>query len=157
MTCVENFPAGGTVIPLTKQSFRAFENNYQLGWTLTLVLVAEIGSNKNLIPSDPKIKAIVHSYQATADQEIFIPGGLANAMLGGRVPYHKAAFQALVDRVTGRLNVLDSILAKRTFLVGERVTLADIFIVTALTNIFTSWFDAPARAKVPNLLRFVET
>lgn len=78
-------------------------------------------------------------------------------MLGGRVPYHKAAFQALVDRVTGRLNVLDSILAKRTFLVGERVTLADIFIVTALTNIFTSWFDAPARAKVPNLLRFVET
>lgn len=31
MTCVENFPAGGTVIPLTKQSFRAFENNYQLG------------------------------------------------------------------------------------------------------------------------------
>lgn len=31
MTCVENFSAGGTVIPLTKQSFRAFENNYQLG------------------------------------------------------------------------------------------------------------------------------
>lgn len=31
MTCVENFPAGGTVIPLTKQSFRAFGNDYQIG------------------------------------------------------------------------------------------------------------------------------
>lgn len=31
MTCVENFPAGGTVIPLTKQSFRAFEKRL-LDW-----------------------------------------------------------------------------------------------------------------------------
>ncbi|OWZ70475.1 hypothetical protein AYX14_04085 [Cryptococcus neoformans] len=119
--------------------------------------IAEIGSNKNLIPSDPKLKAIVHSYQATADQEIFVPGGIVNAMLSGKAPYHKAVFQTLVDRVTGRLNVIDSILAKRTFLVGERVTLADIFVATAATSIFTTWFDAPARAKVPNLLRFVET
>lgn len=78
-------------------------------------------------------------------------------MLSGKAPYHKAVFQTLVDRVTGRLNVIDSILAKRTFLVGERVTLADIFVATAATSIFATWFDAPARAKVPNLLRFVET
>ncbi|WVQ72335.1 hypothetical protein IAR50_001886 [Cryptococcus sp. DSM 104548] len=119
--------------------------------------VAEIGANQTLIPSDPKGKAIVHSWQATADQEIFIPSGIANGMLAGRIPYHKPIYQAVVDKIVGRIQVINEILLDQTFLVGERITLADIFIVTALTNIFTSWFDAAARAQVPNVVRYVNT
>ncbi|WVO16046.1 hypothetical protein L204_103711 [Cryptococcus depauperatus] len=119
--------------------------------------VAELGANQTLIPSDLKAKAEVHSWQATADQELLIPTAILFHMLIGKIPYAKPVYQTIADRITGRINVIDTILATKTFLVGERITLADIFVVTSLTNIFTSWFDAPARAKVPNVIRYVET
>ncbi|WVQ94239.1 hypothetical protein IAU59_001317 [Kwoniella sp. CBS 9459] len=119
--------------------------------------VAELGPNSTLIPSDPKQKAEVHAWQCTADQELFIPGSFLNGMLSGKYPYTKPAFQTIQDKITSRLTVIDNILVKKTFLVGERITLADIFIATALTNLFTSNYDALLRAKIPNVVRFVET
>nr|ODN93030.1 elongation factor 1-gamma [Cryptococcus depauperatus CBS 7855] len=119
--------------------------------------IAELGTNQTLIPSDLKAKAEVHSWQATADQELFIPTAILFHMHIGKIPYVKPVYQIIADNITGRINVIDTILATKTFLVGDCITLADIFIVNSLITIFSAWFDAPARAKVPNVVRYVET
>ncbi|WWD22754.1 hypothetical protein CI109_107247 [Kwoniella shandongensis] len=119
--------------------------------------VAELGPNSTLLPSDLTEKAKVHAYQCTADQEIQIPGGIVSGQFSGNIPYNKGVQQALIDKITRRLTVLDTILLNSTFLVGERITLADIFIATAFTNIATTWFDASLRAQIPNVVRLVNT
>ncbi|KAK4684741.1 elongation factor 1-gamma, partial [Tremellales sp. Uapishka_1] len=116
--------------------------------------VAGLGANSTLIPTDKGDAARVHQYQAFADQEIFVPASLTNGILAGRIPYNKSTFSSLLDRVMARLTALNTDLSDKTFLVGERITLADIFIATALVNAFTSLIDAPLRAKVPHLVRY---
>ena len=66
-------------------------------------------------------------------------------------------FTAIIDKVMRRLNVLNTELLNKTYLVGERVTLADIFLATALVNAFTGQIDASLREKIPNVVRYVET
>jgi elongation factor 1-gamma len=56
-----------------------------------------------------------------------------------------------------RLRKLDAIMLHRTFIVGERVTIADIFLATALTNAFTGLVDASNREKIPNVVRYVDS
>ena len=63
----------------------------------------------------------------------------------------------MFDAAMQRLQQIDSIFLHKTYAVGERITLADIFMVTALTNAFTSIVDASCRAKLPNLVRYVDT
>lgn len=78
-------------------------------------------------------------------------------MLANRIPFNKPAYEAILNEIVGRLEVLDKVLIKRTFIVGERLTIADIFLGTALTNSFTSIIDASIRAKIPNVVRYVNT
>jgi len=55
------------------------------------------------------------------------------------------------------LNTLEAHLSTRTFFVGERITLADITIATIIQRATTITIDAPLRAKLPNLIRHLET
>jgi len=66
-------------------------------------------------------------------------------------------YQAVIDTVMKRLTQLDEILLEKTWLVGERITLADIFVVTALNKAFTGQIDASYRSKIPNVVRYAET
>jgi elongation factor 1-gamma len=66
-------------------------------------------------------------------------------------------YTAIVDAVNARLATLDQILLDRTWLVGERITLADVFVCTALTNAFSGPIDASMRAKLPNVTRYLNT
>ena len=63
----------------------------------------------------------------------------------------------MYDKLIARLQLLDQILLTKTYLVGERITLADVFVVTALTNVFTGMVDKSAREKIPNVVRLVDT
>jgi elongation factor 1-gamma len=64
-----------------------------------------------------------------------------------------AAYKALLNR----LAQVDKIFLHQTYCVGERITLADIFLVTALNNAFSGKVDKAARDNLPNLVRFVTT
>ena len=68
-------------------------------------------------------------------------------------------FQGVLEkRVWNRLATIDTYLLNHTFLVGERITLADISLATTLNNIFSSaFFGAEERSKIPNIVRLVET
>jgi len=78
-------------------------------------------------------------------------------MIAGRFAYSKPTFTSIYEALTGRLQTLDSILLSKTFLVGERITLADVFVVSALGNLFTGLVDKAARSKIPNVVRYFET
>jgi elongation factor 1-gamma len=73
------------------------------------------------------------------------------------MPYSKATFTALIDRVMGRLTLIDGVLMNQTYLVGERLTLADICLVTNLTTMFKLFIDGKQRVKIPNVVRLVDT
>jgi elongation factor 1-gamma len=54
-------------------------------------------------------------------------------------------------------NTLEKVLQTRTFLVGERITFADISVAAVVQRAAGLTLDPPTRAKYPSLLRLVET
>ena len=63
----------------------------------------------------------------------------------------------LVERQTRALLTLNEHLSTRTFFVGERITLADIFIASLIQKAVAVTVDAELRAKLPHLIRHFET
>jgi elongation factor 1-gamma len=63
----------------------------------------------------------------------------------------------LVERVTRSLKTLENHISTRTFFVGERITLADLYIAAVIQGAVASTFDAGLRAQMPNLVRHLET
>jgi elongation factor 1-gamma len=61
------------------------------------------------------------------------------------------------EQQTRALNTLDRHLSTHTFFVGERITLADIFIAATIQKATDSTFHAALRAANPNLVRHLET
>lgn len=147
---LEKFPMGALPV-LEDGDFRLCESGAIAEY------VAGLGQNQTILPSDPKDLALCHQWQCIADQEIFVKHGACLSLLSGNVPYSKPTFQALFDRVLNTLQTIDGIMLHRTFVVGERITLGDVFLVTALVNAFTGLVDASHREKLPNLVRYVET
>ena len=92
-----------------------------------------------------------------ANSEILPPIGSAFRPILGLDPYNKKnvddAFKATMKAVT----VLEEHLLVHTFLVGERITLADLFTAGLLGRGFQYLFDKKWRDENPNLTRWYET
>ena len=78
-------------------------------------------------------------------------------MLAGVKPYNKAVVETNKTKALEHLEYLEKTLASRTFLVGERITLADLFVAITLSFGFAKVLDAEIRATLPNTLRFFNT
>ncbi|KAG0042230.1 Elongation factor 1-gamma 1, partial [Gryganskiella cystojenkinii] len=78
-------------------------------------------------------------------------------MAPDRVPYNKATETSAIEKVKTQFQTLERHLIKRTYLVGERVTLADIAAAISLFNGFKSVFDAPFRKDYPAITRWFTT
>ena len=61
------------------------------------------------------------------------------------------------ERQLRALKTIDAHLSTRTFLVGERITLADITVATGFQCACRITIDTPLRAQLPNLIRHLET
>jgi elongation factor 1-gamma len=62
-----------------------------------------------------------------------------------------------VERLVRSLSTLDAHLATRTFLVHERISLADLVVASMVQKLVSNILDAELRAKVPNVIRHAET
>ncbi|CAG8551313.1 4766_t:CDS:2 [Ambispora gerdemannii] len=71
--------------------------------------------------------------------------------------YNKPAHSQAVDSLKKSLEVLEKVLLKKTYLVGERITLADINVATALYQGFKHVLDAEFRKNYKNLTRWYVT
>ncbi|KAF9198167.1 hypothetical protein BGZ49_001105 [Haplosporangium sp. Z 27] len=78
-------------------------------------------------------------------------------MAPDRVPYNKAIETQAIERVKDQLHVLERHLVKKTYLVEERVTLADISSAISLFHGFKLVFDAPFRQTYPAVTRWFTT
>jgi elongation factor 1-gamma len=84
----------------------------------------------------------------------------ANAWVGpvlGFVPYVKEHEEKAIEVVQRALSGLDQQLETRTFLVGERVSLADIVVACALVPLYEHVMDPAFRATFPNVNRWFDT
>ncbi|KAF9217840.1 Elongation factor 1-gamma [Podila verticillata] len=71
--------------------------------------------------------------------------------------YSKLAETAAIERVKGKLETLEHHLVKHTYMVGERVTLADISGASSLLMGFKLVFDPPFRKQFPAVTRWFNT
>jgi elongation factor 1-gamma len=77
--------------------------------------------------------------------------------LTGRDPYNKKNVEDSIKRSTAALDVLEKHLTSNTFLVGERLTLADIFTASMCTRGFQFVLDRAWREAHPAATRWYET
>lgn len=75
----------------------------------------------------------------------------------GRDPYNKKSVDDYMKASYKAVDVLEKHLLLNTFLVGERMTLADLFAVSTLSRGFEFLFDKKWRAENPNVTRWYET
>lgn len=75
----------------------------------------------------------------------------------GRNPYNKKNVEEHQKAALKAVGVLEHHLLNNTFLVGERITLADLFVVGALSRGYQFVFDKAWRSENPNVTRWYET
>lgn len=75
----------------------------------------------------------------------------------GRDPYNKKAVDEASKAVGEVVAVVEAHLRDNTYLVGERITLADIFGAGLISRGFEYFFDKEWRQKNPNVSRWYET
>ncbi|KAH7927579.1 eEF1-gamma domain-containing protein [Leucogyrophana mollusca] len=138
----------------------AFEG--ENGFTLTegLVIaryVAGLAPNSGLLGNSAEDTALVDQWVHFAETEIFSMFVMIFQLLNGHLAYNKAIHTTFIERQLRSLATLETHLSTRTFLVGERITLADLTAAAILHRVVANTADAPTRAKLPNTIRFLET
>ncbi|KAH9834491.1 elongation factor 1-gamma [Rhodofomes roseus] len=120
--------------------------------------LASLAPNSKLQGSDLKDAALVDQWVAFTDSELNAPGRVVFQLVNGALaPYTKPIHTAFLDRVERSLGTLEKHLTSNTFLVTERITLADITLASVVQRQLTYLIDAPLRAKYPNVIRHFET
>lgn len=101
--------------------------------------------------------ASIVRWMSFANQEILIP--LANWFrpLIGRDNYNKKSVEDAQKATLKAVGVLEQHLLVNTFLVGERITLADVYAAGIVSRGFEFVFDKKWRSENPNVTRWYET
>jgi elongation factor 1-gamma len=101
--------------------------------------------------------ASILRWMSFANTEILSPLGSWFRPLIGRDPYNKKSVDSAAEQTLKTVKILESHLLLNTFLVGERLTLADIFAVSLVSRGYEYVFDKEFRASHPNLTRWFDT
>ncbi|KAJ3009260.1 hypothetical protein NUW54_g2841 [Trametes sanguinea] len=120
--------------------------------------VAALAPNSTLLGSNLKEAALVDQWVSFANTEIGAQTTLIFQLVKGILtPYAKPIHTTLAERQIRSFKTLEAHLATRTFLVNERITLADIFMAAIIQRALLVTLDAPLRAQFPNIIRHFET
>jgi elongation factor 1-gamma len=119
--------------------------------------VASLAPNSGLLGGSLEDAALVDQWVHVTETEVDIYTNFIRGLCAGRIPYSKPAHTFFTELQTRALETLNAHLSTRTFFVGERITLADIFIAGVIQKAVAITIDAPLRAKIPNLIRHLET
>jgi len=83
-------------------------------------------------------------------------GGYFRPLIG-RDPYNKKSIDDHLQQALKAIHVLEEHFLVNTFLVGERITLADLFVAGLMSRGFQFVLDAKWRSENPNTTRWYET
>ncbi|KAF2757123.1 eEF1-gamma domain-containing protein [Pseudovirgaria hyperparasitica] len=101
--------------------------------------------------------ASILRWMSFANTEVLPPLGGWFRPLIGKDPYNKKNVEDAQKRANTAIKTLDDHFLVNTYLVGERVTLADLFTVGTVSRGFQNVFDKKWRAEYPNFTRWYET
>jgi len=118
---------------------------------------AAAGNNQALLGKTASEAAEVQMYINIADNEITSAVATWLYPILGFIPYNKENTDKAKEDVKKALAALNTLLATRTYLVGEEPTLADVHIVLALLHPYKLVFDAAFRAPFGNVTRYFTT
>lgn len=101
--------------------------------------------------------ASILRWMSFANSEILPPLGAWFRPILGRDPYNKKNVEDAQKAALKAVHVLEEHLLTHTYLVGERLTLADIFAAGIVARGFEYFFDKQWRSDNPNVTRWYET
>ncbi|KAI0744493.1 elongation factor 1-gamma [Earliella scabrosa] len=149
---LSKFPHGKIPAFEGADGFKLFET------TAIARYVATLAPNSTLLSSDPKEAALIDQWISFADTEINVHTTLIFQLVKGIItPYAKPIHTTLAERQVRSLKTVEAHLSTRTFLVTERITLADITLASVILRAVAVTLDAPLRAQFPNVIRHFET
>ncbi|KAJ6626018.1 elongation factor 1-gamma [Mycena sp. CBHHK59/15] len=120
--------------------------------------IAGLASNSGLLGKTTEEAALVDQWIHVMEAEVEANTFMINYLLHGLLaPYSKPIHNTLHERQLRGLYTLEKHISTRTFFVGERITLADVYIATMLLRACSINLDTPIRARIPNLMRHLET
>ncbi|KAF8994870.1 elongation factor 1-gamma [Cyathus striatus] len=119
--------------------------------------IASLAPNSGLLGHSSEDAALVDQWVHFVESEIDSHTGNIRLICSGKIPYNKPTHALLNDRLTRSLNTLESHLVHHTFLVGERITLADLAVAGHIQKSVSITIDAEERKKYPNVIRHLET
>lgn len=119
--------------------------------------VASHKEDTQLLGKDRKETSQVLQYILFAENEITPHANTWVNPILGITAYNKAAHNQAVTGLNKSLSVLDKVLLNKTYLVGERITLADIAVATSLYLPFKLVLDTGFRKNHQNLSRWYIT
>ncbi|KAG1773317.1 hypothetical protein EV702DRAFT_572614 [Suillus placidus] len=119
--------------------------------------LAGLAPNSGLLGSTPEDVAVVDQWVHFVESDIAAHADVISGMLKNFFPYNKGIHTFLAEHQLRSLTTLETHLSTRTFLVGDRITLADITAASVLQRVVAVTADAAVRAKLINTVRFLET
>ncbi|KAJ1108688.1 hypothetical protein NDU88_006060 [Pleurodeles waltl] len=144
---LKKFPLGKVPAFEGNDGFCVFESN----------AIAYYVSNDELRGINREAAAQVIQWVSFADSEIVPPASTWLFPTFGIMQYNKQATEHAKEEVKRVLSTLDDYLRTRTFLVGERVSLADISVVCALLWLYKQVLEPSFRQPYVNTNRWFET
>lgn len=110
-----------------------------------------------LLGTDLESKAQVLKYISWATSELMVPVTTVICVLGNRVPFNKKALDDANKKVDEYVAQLSKRLTTHTYLVGERLTAADLFVAQCFYKLFTLTFGKEWRSKHTVFMRWINT
>ncbi|XP_017767879.1 PREDICTED: elongation factor 1-gamma [Nicrophorus vespilloides] len=144
---LKKFPSGK--VPAFETSCGKFLNDSNA--------IAYYVSNQQLRGNTDFEKSEVLQWLGFADNEI-LPSACAWVFpILGIMPYNKVSFEKAKEDIKVALNVLNTHLRTKTFLVGERITLADISMACTMLYVYTKVLDPEFRKPFIHVTRWFTT
>lgn len=119
--------------------------------------VARLRPDAELLGSSFFESAQVDSWIDFTSHDIELPATLWFYPVIGTIQTNQAVTEKAKSDLAKALTVLNTHLADKTYLVGHKVTLADITVASALVYPFKFVADAKYRAQFPNVMRWFNT
>lgn len=144
--------------PLSKVPTFVGADGYVLSECIAIaVYITSQNEKTTLLGKTKQDYASILKWMSFFNSEVLPKLGAWYRPLLGKEPYNKKTVEENQKAALKAVSVVESHLLNNTFLVGERITLADLFAVGIIARGFEFFFDKQWRSENPNVTRWYET
>jgi len=118
---------------------------------------AALAPESGLLPKSLEDQALVDQWCHLIETEVFDNTLLTWFICQGKFgPYSKEIHDTVTTRERRAIGTVNQHLEDKTYLVGNRITLADLTLASAMNFALTKTLDTEGRAKYPNVVKHFE-